>query len=356
MKDYTRETVYIGIDVHKKTYFVTAICNGAVVKKDTIAAYPEQLVRYIKKYFSGAVVYTVYEAGFSGFYLHRYLLAQGINNIVTHAASIETAAKNRVKTDKRDSLKMAKQLSDGDLKGINVPSEAREQLRMITRTRNKLVDSKKRIGNQLKSLLFTQGLIDPQDDIKVCKTWINKIQQLKMPDEMKYCIDLFIKLWLDLDDKIKEILKKLHEQAKTDVTDVIYRSVPGIGALSARILANELEDMKHFHSEKGLFSYTGLTPSEYSSGENKHLGNISRQGKSLLRMILVQIAWRSIKKDKHLLEVFERVGKKAGKKRAIVAVARKIIGCVRTCFINGTTWCTNAPASNGSLNIKVEAC
>jgi transposase len=138
VKDYTQKTVYIGIDVHKKTYAVTAICDGAVVKRDTIAAYPEQLAGYIKKYFSGAIVYTVYEAGFSGFYLHRYLLAQGINNIVTHPASIKVSARDRVKTDKRDSLKMAKQLSTGELMGISVPNKNRELFRMLTRTRDKL--------------------------------------------------------------------------------------------------------------------------------------------------------------------------------------------------------------------------
>ena len=98
--------------------------------------------------------------------------------------------------------------------------------------------------------------------------------------------------------------------------------------------------MKHFHSINALFKYTGLTPCEYSSGEHKRLGNISRQGKSSLRMLLVQIAWRSISLDKHLFEVFERISKRAGKKRAIVAVARKIIGCIRACFINGTVWNT----------------
>ncbi len=335
---------------------MTTICNGTVVKRDTIAAYPGELVRYIKKYFNGAKVNTVYEAGFSGFYLHRYLIAQGINNIVVHSGAIETAARNRVKTDKRDSLKMAEQLSDGKLKGINVPSEKREFFRMITRTRDQLVTNKKRIGNQLKSLLFTQGLIDPQDDMKVCKTWIKKIQQLEMSEELKYSVDLFIHFWLDLDAKLQEILKKLNKQAKTDTIDKMYRSAPGIGALSARILANELGDMSHFYSEKGLFSYTGLTPSEYSSGEHKHLGNISRQGKALLRMILVQIAWRSIKQDRRLLEVFERISKKAGKKRAIVAIARKIIGCIRLCFKAGAVWCTNAPASKEVLTAKAKAC
>ena len=356
MKDYTQKTIYIGIDVHKKTYAVTAICDGIVVKKDTLAAYPEQLVRYIKKYFNGATVRTVYEAGFSGFSLHRYLLAQGIKNIVTHPASIKVSARDRVKTDKRDSLKMAKQLSNEELEGINVPSEKREQFRILTRTRDQLVDHRKRISNQIKSLLFTQGLIDPQDDKKVCKSWLKKIQQFEMSEEMKYSVDLLAQIWLDLDSKIKEVLKKLGEQAKKDSIDVIYRSVPGVGALSARILANELGDMSHFYNEKGLFSYTGLTPSEYSSGEHKCLGNISRQGKSLLRKILVQVAWSSLKKDKRLLEIFERISKKAGKKRAIVAIARKIAGCIRSCFKTGTLWCTNAPISNEFLNTKVEAC
>jgi transposase len=356
MKNYTKETVYIGIDVHKKTYTVTAICNGIVVKRDTIAAYPEQLGRYIKKYFSGAIVHTVYEAGFSGFHLHRFLLVQGINNIVVHPASIKVTAKDRVKTDKRDSLKMAKQLANGELKGVYVPNEEREQFRILTRTRNKLLDHKKRIGNQLKSLLFTQGLIDPTDDTIVCKSWLKKIQHLELPKELKYSVNLFIQIWMELDSKIKEILKKLGEQGKKDSIDIMYRSVPGIGALSARILANELEDMRHFHSEKGLFSYTGLTPSEYSSGEHKCLGNISRQGKASLRMILVQIAWRSIKQDRRLLEIFERISKKAGKKRAIIAVARKIIGCIRACFKTGALWCANAPVSNEILSAKVEAC
>lgn len=352
MSDYTQKTVYIGIDVHKKSYAVTAICANTVVKKDTIEAYPEQLIKYIEKYFKGARVNTAYEAGFSGFYLHRQLLKQGINNIVVHPAAIKVSARDRVKTDKRDSLKIAKQLANDELRGITVPSEKRELFRTLTRTRDKLVETRKRIGNQLKSLLYTRGLIDAHDDMKVCKTWIKRIQKLEVAEEVKYSINVFAGFWLDLNAKINEILKKLHEQAKSDSVDAVYRSIPGVGALSARILSNELEDLQHFHNEKALFSYTGLTPSEYSSGEHRRLGNISRQGRSMLRKILVQIAWRSIKLDSHLQEVFERISKKAGKKRAIVAIARKIIGCIRTCFKTGLVWCTNAPANKEFLTTK----
>jgi len=159
MQDYTQKIVYIGIDVHKETYSITAICNNIVAKKDTLVADPQELVKYIKKFFKGAKVNTVYEAGFSGFYLHRCLLAERINNIIVHPAAIQVSARDRVKTDKRDSLKMAKQLAHGELTPIRVPSEQRENFRLLTRIRNTLVEAKKRAGNQLKSLLHTQGLI-----------------------------------------------------------------------------------------------------------------------------------------------------------------------------------------------------
>ena len=314
-------------------------------------------MEYINKYFKGAKVNTAYEAGFSGFYLHRYLVAKNINNIVVHPASIKVSSRDRVKTDKRDSLKIAKQLSTKELRGITVPSEERENFRTVTRTREALLDAKKRAGNQLKSLLYLHGLIDPKDDMKVCKTWIKQAQQIEVAEDLKYCIDMYAQLWLDLDNKLQEILKKLSEQSEKDKdVDVFYRAVPGIGALSARILSNELIDMGHFNNEKSLFSYTGLTPSEQSSGEHKWQGSISRQGRPILRKILVQIAWRAIKKDHRLAEVFDRISKKSGRKRAIVAVARRLIGCIRSCFINGELWSANAPINHESLTAKAEAC
>ena len=336
MRDYTDKTVYIGIDVHKKTYAVTAICNKEVVKKDTMTADPDSLLRYITKYFKGAKIYTAYEAGFSGFHLHRFLIRGGAKNIVVHPASIEVSSRDRVKTDKRDSLKIANQLSNGVLRGIKVPSKKREDFRQITRTRDHLAEDKKRTGNRLKSLLFLHGLIKAEDDRKITKKWLGWVRKLDVSKDVKYCIELYVDEWLKLEEKINVVTKKLSEQAKKDrAVDIMYRAVPGIGALSARILANELETMQHFTSEKQLFSYTGLTPSEHSSGEHKRQGKISRQGKSILRKILVQVAWRAIKQDASLLEFFDRVSIKAGKKRAIIGVARKLIGRIRATFITG---------------------
>ena len=98
---YTRKNVFIGIDVHKRTYSIVSLVEGIVVKKWQTAAVPEQLARQFKSYFPEANLYSAYEPGFSGFVLHRVLERAGIDNLVVNAASIETTVHNRVKTDKR---------------------------------------------------------------------------------------------------------------------------------------------------------------------------------------------------------------------------------------------------------------
>ena len=175
MTDYNGKTVYLGIDVHKKTYAVTAICEGQIVKRDTLKAEASFLVSYCNKHFPGAKIETAYEAGFSGFHLHRYLLEHGINNRIVHAASIEIASGNRIKTDKRDSLRLATQLSVGRLKGIFVPSREREDARTITRLRESFVRKRSSVGVQLKALLFQHGFIPHNSVQKVSPKWIRSL-------------------------------------------------------------------------------------------------------------------------------------------------------------------------------------
>ena len=94
---YRGEKIYIGIDVHKKTYTFSAYCQGLVCKTATTPADPKQFTRDIRKWFYGAQIISVYEAGFSGFNLHRELKSAGISNIVINPASLEIASKDKVK-------------------------------------------------------------------------------------------------------------------------------------------------------------------------------------------------------------------------------------------------------------------
>lgn len=333
MQNYTGKTIYLGIDVHKSTYAVTAICENIVVKKATLSASPEGLVSFCKKYFAGAEVSSAYEAGFSGFCLHRILVKNGIRNLVVHAAGIEVAAADKVKTDKRDSLKIATQLAAHRLAGIHVPSEEREEKRALTRVRNTIVEHRTSVANQVKALLHQHGLISPSARQKVSPRWIEGLKNLPMREGIRYALNQLTSLWKQLTAQILEINNEMQSQAAQDCElETIYRSAPGIGPIGARILSNELEDMSHFGNERQLFRYTGLTPAEYSSGGHVRKGHISRQGKAIIRRILVQAAWKAIQKNKYLREAFERIAIRAGVKKAIVAIARRLIGHIRSCF------------------------
>jgi len=337
--DYTGKKIFVGIDVHKATYSISVVCDGKLVKRDTLPAYPQRVVTYLQKFFNNAEIRSAYEAGFSGFGLHRHLKENGIDNIVVHAASIEIGSRDRVKTDKRDSMKIAFQLSANRLRGIFVPSTEMEDRRELSRLRSTFVKDRNRIAARLKQKANYYGLIGPEDSQKVCRQWIERLLRQPMGPGLRHVVNELVDQWETFNKKIKELDHLMEIQAVEDEEkEKVYRSVKGIGKTSARILSNELGDMLQFSSERGLFSYTGLTPSEYSSGEHTRKGHISRQGKAVLRGILIQCSWVAIKHDPNLREIFERIAKRAGCKRAIVAVGRRLIGRLRACFRNKTLY------------------
>jgi transposase len=128
---YTGARIDVGIDVHKETYTVTCLCQRQIVKTATVPADPARLAESLPRWFPGARLFSAYEAGFSGFVLHRALTTAGITNIVVNPASVAVAANDKVKTDRRDAKKLARDLADGRLRGIYVPTEAEELARLL---------------------------------------------------------------------------------------------------------------------------------------------------------------------------------------------------------------------------------
>ncbi|HYG40875.1 MAG TPA: IS110 family transposase [Cytophagales bacterium] len=332
MYDYTNKIIYLGIDVHRNSYSVTAICDGVIIKRDKILADPQTLLKYFNN-FKGAHIKSAYEAGFSGFHLHRILITHGIDNIVVHPASIEVGSRDFVKTDKRDSLKIATQLAAGRLSCVYIPSEIQEDKRHLTRLREQFVRKKAATACQIKSLLYLHGLLEPFVRIRLSNTWLDNIIKEEMGKNTKFTLEKLAQAWKYFHIQINLINKQIAKEATTDnELELIYCSIPGIGPTSARKLINELGDMSHFSNQEKLFSYAGLTPREYSSGQHVRQGHISRQGKPIIRWVLVEAAWTAIKKDSSLKIIFEKLAYRAGKKRAIVAIARILLGRLKTCI------------------------
>jgi transposase len=342
---YVGQHVYVGVDVHKDTYTVTCLHNKRIVKTATVHADPAGLAASLPRWFEGATLSSVYEAGFSAFVLHRALIKAGITNIVVNPASIAVAANDKVKTDRRDSKKLAIDLADGRLRGIYVPTEAEELARLLPRTRAQIVEHRATIARQIKAKLHQFGLIAPASRRLLSHRYLREIAAWSLPPELQVSLTLLAEQWRFATRQLIEMRRLLREQAQAQpAIETVYRSVPGIGEVAARILATELGDMTRFANERALFSYTGLTPSEYSSGASVRRGHISRQGSSRVRHVLVEIAWRALPRDAVLKEIFERIAATRGKKRAIVAIARRLTGRIRACFRHGTTYAVGTAA------------
>lgn len=343
---YENEKVYLGIDVHKKTYTFTAQCNDVIVKTATVPANPSQFAESLHRWFSGSKIFSVYEAGFGGFKLHRILDAGGIKNIVVNPASVEVAAKDKVKTDRRDSKKLAEQLATGRLTGIYIPTEKEELARLITRTREQILENRNRVSHQIKGRLHFFGLLDPDDKRVVNEAFIKDIESWQLAHELKMSLKLSIDLWRFLTAQLAELKIDMKTQSFEDAyNEALYQSVPGVGDVSARIFSNELGDLsKRFKNQQALFQFVGLVPTEYSSGESQRKGHISHQGSSRIRKALVECAWRAIETDGVLTESFNRIAARRGKKRAIVATARKLLGRMRACFATQTEYCVGLTA------------
>lgn len=336
---YSGRMVYVGIDVHKETYSVTCVCDKKIVKTATVQADPAGLAVSLQRWFPDATLSAVYEAGFSAFVLYRALIKAGMTAIVVNPASVAVAANDKVKTDRRDSKKLAMDLADGRLRGIYVPTEAEELARLLPRTRAQIVEHRATIARQIKAKLHQFGLIAPSSRRLISNRYLREIAAWPLPSELGVSLTLLAEQWRFATRQLIEMRRLLREQAKAQETiEKVYRSVPGIGEVVARTLATELGDMMRFANERALFSYTGLTPSEYSSGASVRRGHISRQGSSRIRQLLVETAWRALPRDTVLQESFDRIAATRGKKRAIVAIARRLTGRIRACFRQGTTY------------------
>lgn len=332
--------IYVGIDVHKQTFAVTELEVELPCKTYTMPADAKALGQRLKRKYPDKEIYSAYEAGYFGFGIHRELMAAGIKNIVVHPAAILVNHKDRFKTDRRDSRKIAAQLSSGMLKGIYVPTEQEEVGRLLCRTRRKFAKQQVRLSNQVTAALVQFGCLPADYSGRMTQTVaLQAIRHSHYREQIKTGLIPLLQSLEETRQQIAAITKGIKVQAKNNPLVDIYYSAPGIGMLSAANLAFELGDMSRFRNERQIFSYTGLTPKEHSSGDTIRRYRISRLGPGWLRGLLVECAWAAIKYDEHLKQKYLALKHKTGNYNiAIVGVARRLIGQLRACAMKGVKY------------------
>jgi len=337
IKQVQGEELFVGIDLHKLRWHVTIRTADVEIFCNSIVGRWEDLRRVISRY-KDCRIHAVYEAGYFGFSLYDHLTKYGVECIVTPPSLIPQEHGNRVKTDRLDSRKLARLLAKGLLKSIWVPSAKERFHRQVIRRRRQLVGDRVRTQNRIKSELCFYGIDLPVARSKWSQVYFANLQRIKFKNHwMQKSFNQLLEQYEFLSaqiDKQTQLLKQLAQLPLYCDRVKILRSIPGIGLLTAMEILLELQDFSRFRRVEQLAAYVGLTPSQYSSADKIRMGRITGAGKNTVRSALVESCWLLIRKDKAMRRKYEQIKARAGGKRAIVAIARKLILCIRRLLLD----------------------
>jgi len=352
--DFQGQSIFAGIDVHKKQWKVTIILAGVKVKTFSMDPKPEQLAKFLKCNFPNATYYTVYEAGFSGFWIDRALKLNGINNIIVNPADVPTSNKDKDrKSDIIDSQKLAKELSKDNLKQVYVPSEEQEAIRVLARLRMQFTKDQTRVKNRIKSLLYFTGTEFPENYLLKhwSGTFIVYLEKLKCKNPvirtaLSELINNLKNIKYQQAKVLKEIRKYLKENPEQELLFKYLVSIPGIGFTIAITLVTEIIDINRFKHLNHLASFVGLVPSTHSSGEMDIITGMSRRQNSFLRGMIVEAAWVAIRFDPVLMQSFSLLSKRMNKQEAIIRIAKKLLNRIMFVWKNKQMYKTSVFVSN----------
>lgn len=291
-----------------------------------------------------AAVCSCYEAGRDGFWLHRYLLSQGIGNVVVDSASIEVNRRaRRAKSDRLDAVKLLSQLlryHGGEPRVwsvVAVPSVSEEDKRHLHREMMSLKAERTEHVNRIKGLLAGCGLAvavvgkDFLERLGELRTWDNQ----PVPAELQGRLEREYVRWQRVDAQIRELdqerVQRIRHSPEKEMSKVRQLlQVSGVGVNTSWLLVHELFGWRRFANRRQLGALAGLAPSPYQSGSSHHEQGISKAGNPRLRAMLVEISWGWLRwqPGSGLSRWFQaRFGRGASryKRVGIVALARKLL-------------------------------
>jgi transposase len=336
--DFSGQNIYVGFDVHLKSWKVTIMSETLVHKTFSQPPEPKALHSYLVSNFPGGNYHSAYEAGFCGYWIHNQLISLGIKSIVVNPADIPTTNKEKVqKEDKRDSRKIARSLRGGELTAIYVPSERTLEDRAFLRTRKMLTKDLSRYKNRIKSFLYFHGIEFPPAFKNPQSHWSKRfiiwLESIQMGHNTgKQSLLALINESKHLRESLLSVTKQVRALSRTEVYQEqvkLLQSVPGIGLITAMTLLTELEKFERFSNIDQLCSLIGLVPSTNSSGEKEQVGDITPRGHNVLRSAIIESAWVAARTDPALMKCYHDYTKRMEPNQAIVRIAKKLLSRIR---------------------------
>lgn len=336
--DFKGQNIFVGIDVHLKSWTVTILTQALNHKTFTQPASVDTLSGYLVRNFPGASYHSVYEAGFSGFWTHYKLKEMGINNIVVNPADVPTSQKEQLqKDDPTDSRKLARSLRGGELTGIYVPDPGSLQDRSLLRMRATLVKDMTRFKQRIKSFLYFYGVPFPPQFEKSNSHWSRRfIKWLTCEIAMEHdsgqeTLKILVHEAGQQRTLLLDVLRKIRIMAQSEKyakNIALLRTIPGIGLITAMTILTEIETIERFENTDHLAGFAGLVPNYHKSGDKASNGEMTFRGQSALKKTLIESAWIAARYDPALTMSYHELIKRMDANKAITRIARKVLNRV----------------------------
>jgi transposase len=290
--------LYVGLDVHKESIAVAYIAkdhDADVIYLGTIGTRHVDLDTLVRKLHSKAKhLIFVYEAGPCGYWLYRYLRKKGYVCWVVAPSLIPKKAGDRVKTDRRDAVQLARLMRSGDLTPVYVPTVGDEAIRDLCRAREDAIADLKAAKFRLKAFLL-------RHDIRYTgqATWgpahLRWLSEVVCPTPAQQIVfQEYVRAVTEHTERLQRLEQELQEHVKSwrlyPVVEAL-QALRGVQFTVAVTTVAELGDLTRFENPRQLMKYLGLIPSEYSTGERRRQGAITKAGNTHARRALVEGAW-----------------------------------------------------------------
>ena len=250
------------------------------------------------------------------------------------------------KTDKDDALKLARLAMMQQLTPVHVPKHQVREHRTLIKYRKKLVGRINQIKNSIRGLFVCRGIeIDRGQKAwssgrELIHSFRKTLAECSRQELWKGQLDLELAQLDSLGEQMAAVEKRLETIAKDDERIQRVQTIPGVGRRTAEAIVTALDDVDRFDNARQVSSYVGLVPRQYQSGETDRNGRITKRGSRLLRTLLLECAWVSVRYNDWSRATYNRIhgGQKTRKKKAAIALARKILVVAWAMLKNKTDW------------------